>query len=111
MTGAEMVVAALRQAGATRMFGVPGGGSSLDLMAAARAQGMAFHLARTEAGAAIMAGATAELTGAPCPVLVTRGPGVSAAANGMANASLERAPVILLADGFSLPDRDFASHQ
>ena len=111
MTGAEMVVAALRQAGATRMFGVPGGGSSLDLMAAARAQGMAFHLARTEAGAAIMAGATAELTGAPCPVLVTRGPGVSAAANGMANASLERAPVILLADGFSLRDRDFASHQ
>ena len=111
MTGAEMVMAALRQAGAARLFGVPGGGSSLDLMAAARAEGMEFHLARTEAGAAIMAAATAELTGAPCPVLVTRGPGVSAVANGLANASLERAPVVLLADGFTARERAFACHQ
>ena len=111
MTGAEVVMAALHEAGARRVFGVPGGGSSLDLMAAARAAGMAFHLARTETGAAIMAGATAELTGAPCPVLVTRGPGVSAAANGLANASLERSPVVLLADGFTARERGFACHQ
>ncbi len=111
MIVAEMVMAALRAAGARCLFGVPGGGSSLDLMAAARAEGMAFHLARTETGAAIMAGAMAELTGAPCPVLTTRGPGVSAAANGLANASLERAPVVLLADGFSPRERAFACHQ
>ncbi|NCY26167.1 MAG: thiamine pyrophosphate-binding protein, partial [Alphaproteobacteria bacterium] len=80
MIVAEMVMAALRAAGARCLFGVPGGGSSLELMAAARAQGMAFYLARTETGAAIMAGAMAELTHAPCPVLTTRGPGVSAAA-------------------------------
>lgn len=111
MTGAEMVVAALRGAGARRMFGMPGGGSSLDLMAAAQAAGMPFHLARTETGAVIMATVTAELTGAPCAALVTRGPGVSAAANGMALASLERAPVVLLADGFSAAERAFACHQ
>ncbi len=111
MNGAEAVMGALRQAGARHMFGVPGGGSSLDLMAAARAEGMTFHLARTETGAAIMAGAMAELSGAPCPVLTTRGPGVSAAANGLANASLERAPVVLLADGFSPRERAFACHQ
>ena len=111
MNGAEVVMAALRGAGARAVFGVPGGGSSLDLMAAAKAEGMAFYLARTEAGAAIMAGAMAELSGAPCPVLVTRGPGVSAAANGLANASLERAPVVLLADGFTARERAFACHQ
>jgi acetolactate synthase-1/2/3 large subunit len=111
MIVAEMVMAALRTAGARCLFGVPGGGSSLDLMAAARAEGMGFYLARTETGAAIMAGAMAELTGAPCPVLTTRGPGVSAAANGLANASLERAPVVLLADGFSPRERAFACHQ
>ncbi len=111
MNGAEVVMAALRQAGARAVFGVPGGGSSLDLLAAARAEGMDFYLARTEAGAAIMAGTMAELTGAPCPVLVTRGPGVSAAANGLANASLERAPVVLLADGFTPREREFACHQ
>ncbi len=111
MNGAEVIMAALKQAGARCMFGVPGGGSSLDLMAAAKAEGIAFHLARTETGAAIMAGAMAELTRAPCPVLTTRGPGVSSAANGMANASLERAPVIHLADGFTAKEGSFATHQ
>jgi len=111
MNGAQVIMAALKRAGARAIFGVPGGGSSLDLMAAARAEGMAFHLARTETGAAIMAGAMAELTRAPCPVLTTRGPGVAGAANGMANASLERAPVIHLADGFTAREQGFASHQ
>lgn len=111
MNGAGVVMAALHAAGARHMFGVPGGGSSLDLMAAARAAGIAFHLARTETGAAIMAGAMAELTRAPCPVLTTRGPGVASAANGLANAALERAPVIHLADGFSAHERGFATHQ
>ncbi len=111
MNGAEVIMAALKQAGARAMFGVPGGGSSLDLMAAAKAAGIAFHLARTETGAAIMAGAMAELTRAPCALLTTRGPGVACAANGLANASLERAPVIQLADGFTAKERSFATHQ
>ena len=42
MIVAEMVMAALRAAGARCLFGVPGGGSSLDLMAAARAEGIIF---------------------------------------------------------------------
>ncbi|MCX7932896.1 MAG: thiamine pyrophosphate-binding protein [Rhodovarius sp.] len=111
MDGAAAVVAALRSAGVARLFGVPGGGSSLDLMAAAQAAGMAFHLARTETGAAIMAATTAELTGAPGAVLTTRGPGVAAAANGIAHASLDRAALIHLADGFSPAERGFVTHQ
>jgi acetolactate synthase-1/2/3 large subunit len=111
MNAAEVIVQALHAAGARALYGVPGGGSSLDLMAAARAVGMPFRLARTETGAAIMASVSAELSGAPTPVLTTRGPGVSAVANGIATASLERAPVVLLADGFTARERSFACHQ
>ena len=110
-TGATAVVAAMRAAGTTRIFGVPAGGSSLDLIAAAKAAGLPFVLARQETAAMIMAATTAELTGTPGAVLVTRGPGVGNAANGMAQAALDRAPVLLLADGFTEAERAFANHQ
>ncbi len=111
LSGAEAVVQALADAGVARLFGVPGGGSSLDLIAAARARGMEFVLARQETAAVVMAAATAELSGRPGAALVTRGPGVGNAANGMAHASLDRAPVLLLADGFTAAERAYANHQ
>lgn len=111
MTGAEAVAAALAAAGVERIHGVPGGGSSLALIEAAAARGIRFILARQESAAVIMAATEAELTGRPGVALVTRGPGVSNAANGMAQASLDRAPVLLLADGFTGAERAFASHQ
>jgi len=110
-SAASAIVAALRQAGTARLYGVPGGGSSLDLLAAAQAQGLPFVLARTETAAVIMAATEAELTGAPGAALVTRGPGVAAAVNGMAHAHLDHAPVLLLADTPSADERAFATHQ
>lgn len=110
-TGAEAMVRSFAEAGMPAIFGVPGGGSSLDLIAAAKAEGIAFVLARTETGAGIMASALAELTHKPVGLLTTRGPGVSNAANGMANASLERAPVILVADGFAARESQYVTHQ
>ncbi|WP_207536769.1 thiamine pyrophosphate-binding protein [Sabulicella rubraurantiaca] len=111
MNGAEAVAVAFAAAGMPAIFGVPGGGSSLDLIAAAKARGIPFHLARTESGAGIMALTLAELSHRPVGVLVTRGPGVSNAANGIADASLERAPVVLVADGFGKAEARFATHQ
>lgn len=110
-TGAEAMLASFADAGMPAIFGVPGGGSSLDLIAAAKARGIPFLLARTENGAGIMASALAELTHKPVGLLTTRGPGVSNAANGMANASLERAPVILVADGFAARESRYVTHQ
>jgi acetolactate synthase I/II/III large subunit len=110
-TGAEAVAAALRAAGVPRLYGVPGGGSSLDLVEAAAAEGIPFVLARQETAAVIMAATEAELAHRPVAALVTRGPGVGNAANGMAQASLDRAPVLLLADGFTGAERAFANHQ
>lgn len=111
MTGAQAIIACCAAAGMPAIFGVPGGGSSLDLIAAAKRQGIPFLLARTEGGAGIMASALAELTHRPVGLLTTRGPGVSNAANAMANAALERAPVLLLADGFPAAQARFTTHQ
>lgn len=110
-TAADVIVAAFAAAGTRRLYGVPGGGSSLDLIAAAKARGLDFVLARHETSAVIMAATEAELAGTPGLALCTRGPGVGNAANGMAHAALDRAPVVLLADGFAPAERAFATHQ
>ena len=110
-TGAEAMMHSFAEAGMPAIFGVPGGGSSLDLIAAAKGLGIPFILARTENGAGIMASALAELTQRPVGLLTTRGPGVSSAANGMANAALERAAVILVADGFAARESCYVTHQ
>ena len=99
VTLAEHVVDALAGHGVRRLFGIPGGGSSLDLIDAADTAGIDFVLARTETAAAIMAAVTGELTGTPGVVLTGIGPGAASAVNGVAYAHLERAPLVLLTDG------------
>ncbi len=97
-TVAESIAAELADRGVGRMFGVPGGGSSLDLIDAGARAGIEFVLCRTETAAAIMAAVTGELTGVPGVVLTGIGPGAAAVVNGIAYASLERAPVLLFTD-------------
>lgn len=98
-TLARHIVDALARRGVERMFGIPGGGSSLALIAAAETVGIDFVLTRGETAAAIMAAVTGELSGAPGVVLTGIGPGAASAVNGIAYAHLEQAPVILLTDG------------
>jgi acetolactate synthase-1/2/3 large subunit len=91
-------VAALARAGTRLVFGVPGGGPNLDVVGAAEAAGLRFVLAHGETAATIMAAASADLTGAPGAVVVTRGPGLASAVNGIAHAALDRLPVVVIAD-------------
>lgn len=98
-TLADDIANVLRAHRVERIFGIPGGGSSLELIDAAARVGIPFVLARTEAAATIMAAATGELTGAPGAALVGVGPGASSAVNGVAYASLERSPMALFIDG------------
>lgn len=98
-TLAQEVARQMADAGVKRMFGVPGGGSSLQLIAAAEEAGIDFILTKTETGAAIMAAVTGELSGAPGVLLTGVGPGAASAVNGIAYAHLERAPVICFCDG------------
>jgi acetolactate synthase-1/2/3 large subunit len=109
--GAEAIVAALAGAGTRLMFGVPGGGPNLDVVGAATAAGMSFVLAHGETAATIMAATCADLTGAPGAVVVTRGPGLASAVNGIAHAMLDRLPVIVIADTVPAHQLDRVSHQ
>ena len=58
MTLAEAMIATLKSHGVKFLFGVPGGGSSLDLIAAADQAGLHFILCRGETSAAIAAAGT-----------------------------------------------------
>jgi acetolactate synthase-1/2/3 large subunit len=109
-TAAE-VIATLAARGTRRIWGVPGGGSSLDLIREAGPAGLHFVLCRHEGSAAMMATADAELSGAPGAVLTTKGPGLSNAANGVSCATLERAPVLLVTDGFTPAQTGWITHQ
>src|SRR5579859_8183858 len=89
-TVADEIVQRLRDTGVRTLFGVPGGGSNLALVAAAGRAGLPFVLPSTETAAAIAALAQAEISGAPGACLTTLGPGATSAVNGVACAFLER---------------------
>jgi len=109
--GATAIVTALARAGTRVMFGVPGGGPNLDVVGAAAAAGLRFVLTHTETAAAIMAATSADLTGAPGAALVTRGPGLASAVNGIAHAALDRLPVVIIADTVRAAEAGRISHQ
>jgi len=111
VTIAELLADALAAHGVARIFGVPGGGSSLDVMEAAAGKGIEFVLTRTESAAVMMAAATADLAGTLGAALTTKGPGVANAANGMACAALDRSPVMLITDGFTAQESGYVTHQ
>jgi acetolactate synthase I/II/III large subunit len=110
-TVADILIDGLCRAGVQRLFGVPGGGSNLELLEAARAAGLPFVLCHQESAACVMAAVTGELTGVPGAVLSTLGPGVSASATGLAHAFLDRSPLIYLSDRHPSAALGFTTHQ
>ena len=110
-TVAERLAEALARRGVRRIFGVPGGGSSLDVIEAAAQLGIEFVLTRDETAAVMMAAATAELSGTPGVALTTKGPGTANAVNGLAYAALDRSPVLFLTDGFTAAETRWVTHQ
>jgi len=108
---AAAIAAALSAAGTRLLFGLPGGGPNLDVVGAAADARLRFVLAHSETAAAIMAATCADLTGTPGAVVVTRGPGLASAVNGIAHAALDRLPLLVIADTVPARDRDRISHQ
>ena len=97
-TSAEAVVGFLAEAGTRRIYGVPGGGSTLDVIEAARKRGIDFVLAHHGLGAVLMAATEGDLLGRPGVCLAALGPGAASTVNGVAHALLDRAPLLLLTD-------------
>lgn len=102
---------ALRAAGVSRLFGMPGGGSNADLIEAAGRAGLPFTLVHTEAASAFMAAAQAEITGNPGACIATLGPGAASLMNGLAHAFLDRVPLIAITDCHPDPEAAGAGHQ
>ncbi len=95
---ADDVVSRMRAAGVRMIFGLPGGGGNLDIVDAAARADLPFVLTATETGSAIAALAQAEVTRAPGACITTLGPGAASVVNGVACASLDRAPVVVVTD-------------
>lgn len=110
-TVAEVIARVCAIHGVKNVYGVPGGGSSLDLIAAFAAEGIAFRLCRTETAAVLMAAADAEVRNAFGVAITTQGPGTASGMNGLAHASLDRAPVLFITDGWTSRQRGFDTHQ
>jgi len=110
-TVADLIARTCAQQGVTRAFGVPGGGSSLDLIDAFERHGIVFHLCRTETGATLMAAADAEIRHSFGVAITTQGPGAASAMNGLAYSALDRAPVLFITDGWSAARAAYDTHQ
>jgi acetolactate synthase-1/2/3 large subunit len=93
---ADVVVGFLAGSGVRRIYGVPGEGSSLDLIEAARARRIQFVAAQQAGAAAIMAATDGDLTGRPGVCVTSVGSGAAGAITGVRHAYLDRLPLILL---------------
>ncbi|MGR3435532.1 MAG: acetolactate synthase 3 large subunit [Shimia sp.] len=96
MTGAKMVVQALRDQGVEVVFGYPGG-AVLPIYDEVFKQNDIQHiLVRHEQGAVHAAEGYARSTGKPGVVLVTSGPGATNAVTGLTDALMDSIPLVVL---------------
>jgi acetolactate synthase-1/2/3 large subunit len=109
-TCADVLAATLREAGITRMFGLPGG-EVLHVMDAARRAGLTFLLTRHEAAAAFMADVTGQITRRPGVAVSTLGPGALNLTLGVANAFLDRSPLVAITATMAAATSPIATHQ
>jgi acetolactate synthase-1/2/3 large subunit len=96
MTGAKMIVQALKDQGVDTVFGYPGG-AVLPIYDEIFLQNDIRHiLVRHEQGAVHAAEGYARSTGKPGVVLVTSGPGATNAVTGLTDALLDSIPLVVL---------------
>jgi hypothetical protein len=110
MTGADLLVRCLEREGVEYVFGVPGE-ETLDLNNALADSKIRFIPTRHEQGAAFMAGVYGRLTGRAGVCLATLGPGATNLATGLADANLDRAPVVAITGQASRDRMHKESHQ
>ncbi|HRE61753.1 MAG TPA: thiamine pyrophosphate-binding protein, partial [Micropepsaceae bacterium] len=97
LTGAEIVIRALKDQGVAHIFGYPGG-AVLPIYDALFQDGAAIEhiLVRHEQGAAHAAEGYARSTGKPGVLLVTSGPGATNAVTGLTDALMDSIPLVCI---------------
>jgi acetolactate synthase-1/2/3 large subunit len=91
----ELIVKCLENEGVGYIFGVPGE-ENMDLLDALLGSSIRFVMTRHEQGAAFMADVYGRLTGKAGVCLSTLGPGATNLLTGMADANMDRAPLVAL---------------
>ena len=109
-TGGQILIDQLVVQGVTHVFCVPGE-SYLAVLDALHDARIELTVARHETGAALMAEATARLTGRPGIAFVTRGPGAMNAAHAIHIAEHDSTPLILFVGQIERGMRDRGSFQ
>ncbi|MBN3786512.1 biosynthetic-type acetolactate synthase large subunit [Burkholderia sp. Ac-20353] len=103
MSGAEMIIEALRLEGVTSIWGYPGG-AVLPIYDALRGQSGVDHiLVRHEQAAIHAADGYSRATGGVGVALVTSGPGVTNAVTGIATAYFDSIPLVVISGNVPLP--------
>ena len=95
MKATELIVKCLENEGVEYIFGVPGE-ENLDLLDALLESSIRFVMTRHEQGAAFMADVYGRLTGKAGVCLATLGPGATNLITGVADANMDRAPMVAL---------------
>jgi acetolactate synthase I/II/III large subunit len=109
-TCAAVLARTLREAGINRMFGLPGG-EILEFIHSAKREGIEFLLTRHEAAASFMADVTGQIQRRPGVCVATLGPGAVNMTLGVANAYLDRSPLVAITATMSASAAPFATHQ
>lgn len=110
MRAAELFVRCLENEGVRVIFGIPGE-ENLDIMDALLESHIQFITTRHEQGAAFMADVYGRLTGKAGVCLATLGPGATNLMTGVADAQLDRAPLVALAGQAATTRLHKESHQ
>ena len=110
MKASDLLVACLEREGVTHIFGVPGE-ENADFMMSLEGSSIEFILTRHEQGAAFMAEAYGRLTGNPAVCLGTLGPGATNLITGVADANMDRAPMLVITGQGAVTRQHKESHQ
>ncbi len=110
MKVSDLFVRCLEAEGVTHIFGVPGE-ENADLMISLMDSPIQFVLCRHEQAAAFMADAQGRLTGKAGVCLATLGPGATNLVTGIADANMDRAPVVAIIGQASTERLHKESHQ
>ena len=110
MKGSDLFVKCLENEGVEYIFGVTGE-ETIDLTESLRKSSIKFILTRHEQSAAFMADVYGRLTHRPGVCLATLGPGATNLITGVANAQLDRAPLVAITGQSALEKTHKESHQ
>jgi acetolactate synthase-1/2/3 large subunit len=110
MNTAELLVSALKTKVSNIFLGLPGE-ENLQLLQALKRSSIQFITTRHEQGAAFMADVYGRLTGKAGVCLSTLGPGATNLMTGVADATLDRAPLVAITGQVGTDRMHIESHQ